>query len=170
MDENKYIPDDHEKLSPDLEGLRKRQEETFRVPDGYFDRMPMEMQEHVLSRAKKKRTLWPQPIGIRQLVPVLAVLLVVIGVSIYFFTRIDPPHIVAVQPGEQSQAVEQPIDQDVLLEELDEDFLMDAIAMVEPAKKSDKPKTEAATEQQTKEEIEDYILDNFDETFLTDEL
>lgn len=169
MDENFDIQKELKDLSPELARLRERQNQPFTTPENYFEEMPARMQDHVMGRVRKRRTAWI-PSRIMQWAPVAAVLLLALGLSLYFLTRPKTDEIAATPPAETPMVAEI-TEEEVLLEELDEEFLVEALAIAEPVQTSGiKESAPQAGEEVTKEEIEEYILDYFDENMLTEEL
>lgn len=169
MDTKKDIHDELEGLSPELSRIRKMQEKpSFHVPDNYFEDMPAQMQDHVRNKTQKRSLGW-MPSGIRQLAPALAMLLIVVGIAFYFATKPETNKVATVRPDTTStQVAVNTVDEETVLDEMDEDFLVESIAMAEPKKSS--KNAALKTNPQAKEEIEEYILDNFDESVLTEEL
>jgi hypothetical protein len=169
MDANKDIHDELEGMSPELSRLRKMQEKpSFNVPENYFEDMPAQMQEYVRNKDRKRSLAWV-PSGFSQWAPALAILLVIIGMTFYFITKPGTDQVATTQPD--TTATQIPVntmDEELVLDEVDEDFLVESLAMTEPQKKAGA--NQSASPTQVKEEIEDYILDNFDESFLTEEL
>jgi hypothetical protein len=170
MDTNKDIHDELEGLSPELSRIRKMQEEpSHHVPENYFEDMPAQMQDYVRNKRRKRSLGW-LPSGIGQLAPALAMLLIVVGVAFYFLTKPADNRIATTQDPDtaKTQVAVNTIDEETVLDEMDEDFLVESIAMAEPKKTA--KNAGLKTTPQAKEEIEEYILDNFDESVLTEEL
>jgi hypothetical protein len=169
METNKDIHDELEGLSPELSRIRKMQEKpSFTVPENYFENMPAQMQEYVRNKTRKRTLAW-LPNGISQWAPALTILLVAIGVSFYFLSRPETDQVATTtSPSMDTLLANNSVQEEVVLDELDEDFLVESLAMAEPVKpvKSNNGQSKA----EAQEEIEDYILDNFDESLLTEEL
>lgn len=170
MDQDKDIQKELEGLSPELARLRERQNQPFSTPENYFGQMPSDMQEYVRAKTRKRGLSWA-PSGIRQWIPVAAtVMLLAIGISMYFLMRPGTDKI-AYKSAIEVPASSEAASEEIILDELDEEFLVEALAMAEPARTAKEGEAASqANETQVREEIEEYILENFDESILTEEL
>ena len=162
MEDINEINKELESISPLLSKMPKVN--PFKVDEVYFDRLPMEVMDRI--HASKPRKIFDlswllQP---RWAAAMAACMIAIVFGSFLLFKNInaDKPMPVA----QVQQLLNQPVDKESVLDNVDTDDMIDAIANNEKAKTERKQLQKSVD----KKAMEEYILDNVDESSITDQL
>ena len=152
-----------EQIAPELSKLLKMN--VFKVDDQYFETLPTMVMNKVHEKKSGKLIIdlsWLlQP---KWAVTVAVCFIFVIGGSILLLKQVsaDKPMSLA----EVQQLLNEPVSREAVIDNIDEDVLIDAVAAT-PKPVNKKLNTKKSLD---KKALEQYILDNVDESSLTDEL
>ena len=153
-------------IAPELSKLQKMN--VFKVEDQYFEKLPTMVMDRIFEKKSRKLIIdlsWLlQP---RWAVTMAVCFLAVIGGSFMILKEInaDKPMPLA----EIQQLLNEPISREAVMDNVDEDVMIEAIASA-PKSESKENKNLNTKKSADKKALEQYILDNVDESSLTDEL
>jgi len=166
MEDINFDRNELEQIAPELNKLQKMN--VFKVEDQYFEKLPTMVMDRILEKKSRKLIIdlsWLlQP---RWAVTVAVCFLAVIGGSFMILREInaDKPMPLA----EVQQLLNEPISREAVMDNVDEDVMIEAIASA-PKPESKENKNLNTKKSADKKALEQYILDNVDESSLTDEL
>jgi hypothetical protein len=164
--ENNDIHKELQDLNSPLAKMEKKS--PFEVPANYFEELPENVQSHISNR-RKMLPVWQMPKFWLRWTPAFAMIIVLFGVATYMLS----PKNASVQDNIlASQKTEILVNEvsanDILLDEIDEELLVETYSEnvktqenVFPVKQSTKVKNA---------DLEEYILENYDESLLIEEL
>lgn len=165
--------DDLSKETPFLASLKK--DNPFHVPENYFEEFPSRMQERMAS-ARQKQPFIPELLARYRWASVTVAVIVAIAFSILLMLNkpaVQAPLADAVKEDTAAQQATQPKVQlaaaeEVVLDEVDEEPIIEQLAKDDVVKKvvGTKDKKHTKTISIDKKELEEYILDNVDESDL----
>ncbi|MGZ5243332.1 MAG: hypothetical protein ACXWDO_10835 [Bacteroidia bacterium] len=165
--ENNDIHNELQDLNSPLAKMEKKH--PFDVPVNYFEEMPSAIQSHIYDR-KKMPSVFALPNFWIRWVPAFAIVLVFFGIALYMLSQKNASvqDNVFVSNNTEIEQVADAVSSDVLLDEIDEELLVEAY------KKTEKTEPKIAAEKQeitvSDAELEEYILENYDESLLIEEL
>ena len=160
MDENKDIREELEGIAPELSRLKRK--DSFEAPANYFEELPSAVQDRIIANKPKRETVF-----LRRWVPAFAVLLILLTAGLFLFRNTGTQPVVqpvAQVPADTEVNKGQIAFNDTVLEVIDEDLLVEELAdnsYIKPVANKIQPQPE---------ELEEYILDNYDESLLIEEL
>ena len=164
--ENNDIHKDLQDLNSPLAKMEKKN--AFEVPVNYFEELPESVQNHISNR-RKMLPVWRMPQFWLHWAPAFTIVLVFFGIALYM---LSPKNASVNDNALASQKTEIPVNDvsanDILLDEIDEELLVETYSEnvktqenVFPVKQNTKVKNA---------ELEEYILENYDESLLIEEL
>ena len=166
MEDNNLEKNELEQIAPELSKLLKVN--IFKVEDQYFDTLPTIVMNRIHEKKSRKLIIdlsWLlQP---RWAVTVAVCFLVVIGGSFLVLKQINVDRPMPL--AEVQRLLEEPVSKEAVIDNVEEDVMIDAI--VTAPKPVNKENKKANTKKSAdKKALEQYILDNVDESSITDEL
>lgn len=165
--ENNDIHKELQDLNSPLEKMEKKN--LFEVPANYFEELPESVQSHIRG-SRKMHSVFALPNFWLRWAPAFAIVLVFFGIALYMLS----PKNASVQKNflaTDYSKFEHVIDienSEILLDEIDEELLVEAYTesvKAEPVKQTVKSQPKV-----TDAELEEYILENYDESLLIEEL
>jgi|GEM_PF-5068215 len=157
------IKNELEQVAPELGRLHKVN--IFKVDDQYFETLPTAIMNKVHEKKSRKLMIdlsWLlQP---KWAVTAAVCFIFVIGGSILLLRQVNTEKPMPV--AEVQQLLNEPVSRETVIDNMDEDVLIDAVAAA-PKPINKKLNTKKSSD---KKALEQYILDNIDESSLTDEL
>jgi hypothetical protein len=165
MEDKNINNNELEQIAPKLSKLLKVN--VFKVEDQYFDKLPTMVMDKIHEKKSRKLIIdlsWLlQP---KWAVTVAVCFLAVIGGSFLIINEINANKPMPL--AEVQQLLNEPVSKDAIIDNVDEDVIIDAVVTSpKPAGKVKKLNTKKSVD---KKALEQYILDNVDESSLTDEL
>lgn len=170
---NEEIKKELDGIAPRLGSLEKKN--PFETPANYFEELPMAVRDRISAR-KTKTSFDPGWLWRPQYAMITAVLIAVLSVSIFIFTRntkvsqqqMAKTTVPAPKPQPAAVSPEGPETLDnIVLDNVDEQSMQDALATV--TYKTPKA-TKKIKSKEDKQKIEEYILDHYDESNLIEAL
>ena len=165
--ENNDIHKELQDLNSPLQKMEKKN--PFEVPVNYFEEMPQSVQSHIYDRKKMPSVFALPNFGLRWS-PAFAIVLVFFGIALYMLSpkNASVQDNVLVNNKTEIPVVADVTTNDILLDEIDEELLVEAYTetvKTEPKKTAVKHEITVSDA-----ELEEYILENYDESLLIEEL
>lgn len=151
-----------ESISPILSGLPRTN--AFKVEDDYFDKLPMVVMDHIHARKAKSRLDLSWLLQPKWAVTMAVCMIAVIFGSFLLVRNINMDKSMPV--AEVQRLLDEPVTNENVIDNVDADDMVEVLASNEAEQNNNQNLKKSAD----KKAMEDYILDNIDESAIIDAL